>query len=112
MLSSIGAHGEELLRSFWSNAANSSEGMLVLLNELGRCVGAGETKERLFGLLSEITKTEAAGNLACRLSTLAGFAEGLRTRGLGGGEHSPLLSLLAENPGPAVDISDPVRRSQ
>jgi putative membrane-bound dehydrogenase-like protein len=108
VLSSSGTHGEELLRSLLSNAANSSEGKLALLSELGRCLAAGEPKEKLLKLLGEMTEKRREEDFSSRLSALAGFAEGLRTRGLGGHERSPLMSLLTENSETSVDISDRV----
>ncbi|MBI4324360.1 MAG: c-type cytochrome, partial [Chloroflexi bacterium] len=83
--------------------ASPDDGLTVLMGELGRMLGTGQPRDRLGTLLQEVTASNRREDAAWQMAALNGFAEGLRSRGLGGKDRSPLLSLLhsAAGAGPA-----------
>ncbi len=93
-LSSAGRNPGLFLSAVLSQPKNG-EAVPALLGDLGKMLGAGQSPERLVGALNEIAAPRQTGDVAWQLAAVAGLADGLRSRGFGGGERSALLSLVA-----------------
>ena len=97
VLSSTGTHADALWRGLVLAGSQTKEGKAPLMFELGRILGAGQPREHLLEVLKELTAANQPQPLASRLAALSGFAEGLRSRGLGRRDNSLLMSLLPED---------------
>jgi len=99
VLSSAGARADALWRALALAGSRMKDGNDPLMFELGRILGAGQPREYLLGLLKELTAPNQPQPVASQLAALSGFADGLRSRGLGRGDSSSFMSLLPEDAG-------------
>ena len=95
-LSSAGRYPDAFLSAVLNQPKNGGA-VPALMSDLGKMLGAGRPPERLVASLNEIAASSQPGDFAWQLAAVAGIADGLRSRGFGGGERSALLSLVAAN---------------
>ena len=94
VLSSVGRNPDEFLKAVL-NQPKSGAAIPALMSDVGKMLGAALPPEKLVGLLNEIATSSQPADFAWQLAAVAGIADGLRSRGFGGGDHSALLSLVA-----------------
>ncbi|MPY88800.1 MAG: c-type cytochrome [Luteitalea sp.] len=93
VLSSIGNRASEFLRAFAASPPASPAITAAVMQDLGQIFGAGQSPERCVDLILHIT--DPANDFVWQPAAVAGVAEGLRTRGLGQGNRSPLTTLVS-----------------
>jgi putative heme-binding domain-containing protein len=103
VLSSVGRHPTEFLHAL-RPFSSASEGMSALWGELGRMLGVGQPPENLIAQLNKISTAAEALPVSGQLTFVSGIAQGLRSRGFGSADRSPLASLLATN-SPEAEIT-------
>jgi putative heme-binding domain-containing protein len=100
VLSSIKGLESRFFHEFVPAAAQSHrESLSPMMTELGQMVAASTPLDGLGSVLRGILPSKGSSDLAWQMAAINGFANGLRTRGMGSKERSPLNSLIDEDSG-------------
>ncbi len=95
ILSSVKDRSNEFLRAFSATPPASDAVRAAVMQDLGQLFGAGQTPERCLDLIVQIAEPETG--FGWQPAALAGIAEGLRARGLGGKNRSAFMTVLASD---------------
>ena len=95
VLSSVRTHADAFLEAFTAGTAASPRVRGTVMQDVARVFGASEPMERCLALVSQIA--EPGAELTWQPAALAGLATGLRTRGVGSGDRSSLMTLVTSD---------------
>jgi putative heme-binding domain-containing protein len=114
VLSALGRRPEEFLREIirvlrggnpgrgQDGLPGGGEALPEFMNELARTLATGSSTDRLPAVLGKLIESEREDAAGWQMAALAGFAEGVRGRGLATAGDSSLGAWLGEEPGAAA----------
>jgi putative heme-binding domain-containing protein len=95
ILSSVRERSNEFLRAFTASPPASDAVRAAVMQDLGQLFGAGQTPERCLDLIVQIADPNTG--FGWQPAALAGIAQGLQARGLGGKSRSAFMTVLSSD---------------
>ncbi|MEW6306122.1 MAG: PVC-type heme-binding CxxCH protein [Verrucomicrobiota bacterium] len=95
VLSSAGTRSDELMQATLTLSDKANDDLPLFMEQLGQVVGAGQSPDKLVGLLSRVTASSRSEDYGWQVAAVGGIADAARARGIRGKETSALMNLLA-----------------